>query len=46
VLTEEFESPNGETIEVEFLEVDTRRLICGEALAGAPEECKRAPRPE
>lgn len=45
VVTERVPGPDGETITVRYVEVDTGRLICGDAIAGAPGGCEPAPRP-
>jgi len=36
----------GRTEAIEYLEVDTRSLICGEASPGAPKDCEWAPLPQ
>ena len=40
------ENLDGQAFEVRYLEVNTTRLICGEALLGAPAECEWAPLPQ
>ena len=44
--SETVEEPDREAFELQYIEVDTRRLICGEAGPGVPERCERAPWPQ
>jgi hypothetical protein len=44
--TERVTNTDGEPFDIEYIEVDTRRLICGEAAPGAPEGCELAPVPQ
>jgi hypothetical protein len=44
--SETAEGPDGKPFTVDYMEVDTRHLICGAALAGAQEDCQKAPEPQ
>jgi hypothetical protein len=44
--SEVVDGPDGNPFTVDYLEVDTRHLICGAALAGAPTDCEKAPEPQ
>ena len=44
--TERVTNTDGDPYDIEYIEVDTRRLICGAAFPGAPEGCDLAPAPQ